>query len=70
MCVSGNIPLMRVVQSIKHTKKSGKNVMHEGWMVHFTNRDATVNNQLCPLSSAAWLHVKPEGVFVIFFSLY
>ena len=35
---SGNIPLMRVVQSIKHTKKAGKNVIHEGWMIHCTNR--------------------------------
>jgi len=41
---SGNIPLMRVVQSIKHTKKAGKNVIHEGWMVHHTNRDSTVTN--------------------------
>jgi len=41
---SGNIPLMRVVQSIKHTKKAGTNVLHEGWMVHHTNRDATVTS--------------------------
>jgi len=41
---SGNIPLMRVVQSIKHTKRAGKSVIHEGWMVHHTNRDSTVTN--------------------------
>jgi len=41
---SGNIPLMRVVQSIKHTKKAGKNVIHDGWMVHCTNRDSTVTD--------------------------
>lgn len=36
---SNNIPLMRIVQSVKHTKKRGSQVLKEGWMVHFTNRD-------------------------------
>uniref|UniRef100_A0AAQ6ITW1 Serine/threonine-protein kinase n=1 Tax=Anabas testudineus TaxID=64144 RepID=A0AAQ6ITW1_ANATE len=36
---SNNIPLMRVVQSIKHTKRKSSNVMKEGWMVHYTNKD-------------------------------
>ncbi|KAL0114046.1 hypothetical protein PUN28_011397 [Cardiocondyla obscurior] len=36
---SNNIPLMRIVQSVKHTKKRGSKVLKEGWMVHFTNRD-------------------------------
>ncbi|MGH0180177.1 UNVERIFIED_CONTAM: hypothetical protein FKN15_009435, partial [Acipenser sinensis] len=36
---SNNIPLMRVVQSVKHTKRKSSNVMKEGWMVHFTNKD-------------------------------
>ncbi|KAK3092459.1 hypothetical protein FSP39_003050 [Pinctada imbricata] len=36
---SSNIPLMRIVQSIKHTKRTGSKVMKEGWMVHFTNLD-------------------------------
>lgn len=34
-----NIPLMRIVQSVKHTKRRGSKVIKEGWMVHFTNRD-------------------------------
>ncbi|XP_034999611.2 serine/threonine-protein kinase D3 [Hippoglossus stenolepis] len=38
-CTSSNIPLMRVVQSIKHTKRTGSTVVKEGWMVHFTSRD-------------------------------
>ncbi|XP_023248530.1 serine/threonine-protein kinase D1 isoform X2 [Copidosoma floridanum] len=37
---SNNIPLMRIVQSVKHTKKRGSKVLKEGWMVHFTNRDS------------------------------
>uniref|UniRef100_A0A8C4FFN4 Serine/threonine-protein kinase n=1 Tax=Dicentrarchus labrax TaxID=13489 RepID=A0A8C4FFN4_DICLA len=34
-----NIPLMRVVQSIKHTKRKSSTVVKEGWMVHYTSRD-------------------------------
>uniref|UniRef100_A0AAX7UFE3 Serine/threonine-protein kinase n=1 Tax=Astatotilapia calliptera TaxID=8154 RepID=A0AAX7UFE3_ASTCA len=36
---SSNIPLMRVVQSIKHTKRKSSTVVKEGWLVHYTNRD-------------------------------
>ncbi|KFO29266.1 Serine/threonine-protein kinase D1 [Fukomys damarensis] len=36
---SNNIPLMRVVQSIKHTKRKSSSVMKEGWMVHYTSKD-------------------------------
>uniref|UniRef100_A0A8D3BRH0 protein kinase C n=1 Tax=Scophthalmus maximus TaxID=52904 RepID=A0A8D3BRH0_SCOMX len=36
---SSNIPLMRVVQSIKHTKRRSSTVVKEGWMVHYTSRD-------------------------------
>ncbi|CAB0010273.1 unnamed protein product [Nesidiocoris tenuis] len=35
-----NIPLMRIVQSIKHTKRRGSKVIKEGYMVHFTNKEA------------------------------
>ncbi|XP_046421888.1 serine/threonine-protein kinase D3 isoform X1 [Neodiprion virginianus] len=38
---SNNIPLMRIVQSVKHTKRRGSKVLKEGWMVHFTSRDPT-----------------------------
>jgi len=37
--MSNNIPLMRIVQSVKHTKRRGSNVLKEGWMVHYTNKD-------------------------------
>uniref|UniRef100_K7FLM5 protein kinase C n=1 Tax=Pelodiscus sinensis TaxID=13735 RepID=K7FLM5_PELSI len=33
------IPLMRVVQSCRHTKRRRSAVLLEGWMVHFTSRD-------------------------------
>jgi len=35
---------MRVVQSVKHTKRSaeGTKLLRDGWMVHYTNRDSTV----------------------------
>ncbi|KAJ4440673.1 hypothetical protein ANN_08821 [Periplaneta americana] len=32
---------MRIVQSVKHTKRRGSKVIKEGWMVHFTNKDRT-----------------------------
>uniref|UniRef100_A0A8C9VVN4 Serine/threonine-protein kinase n=1 Tax=Scleropages formosus TaxID=113540 RepID=A0A8C9VVN4_SCLFO len=36
---SSNIPLMRVVQSVKHTKRRSSTVVREGWMVHYTSKD-------------------------------
>ncbi|XP_064421271.1 serine/threonine-protein kinase D1 [Latimeria chalumnae] len=36
---SNNIPLMRVVQSVKHTKRKSSSVMKEGWLVHYTSKD-------------------------------
>uniref|UniRef100_A0A3Q3NAS2 protein kinase C n=1 Tax=Labrus bergylta TaxID=56723 RepID=A0A3Q3NAS2_9LABR len=36
---STNIPLMRLVQSIKHTKRKSSTMVKEGWMVHYTSRD-------------------------------
>nr|XP_025037974.1 serine/threonine-protein kinase D3-like [Pelodiscus sinensis] len=38
-CFSTYIPLMRVVQSCRHTKRRRSAVLLEGWMVHFTSRD-------------------------------
>ncbi|KAG6927553.1 serine/threonine-protein kinase D3-like, partial [Chelydra serpentina] len=36
-CFSSYIPLMRVVQSCRHTKRRRSAVLLEGWMVHFTS---------------------------------
>ncbi len=41
---SSNIPLMRVVQSIKHTRRAGSKLIREGWMVHYTDHDSTVRH--------------------------
>ena len=35
---------MRVVQSIKHTKRKSSTMVKEGWMVHYTSRDTLVSN--------------------------
>lgn len=50
---SANIPLMRIVQSVKHTKRRSGQVMKEGWMVHFTNKDKTVRRHYWRLDSKA-----------------
>lgn len=35
---------MRIVQSVKHTKRrGGSKVIKEGWLVHFTNKDNQVS---------------------------
>lgn len=41
--MSNNIPLMRIVQSVKHIKRRGSKVLKEGWIVHYTNKDAIVS---------------------------
>lgn len=35
---------MRVVQSIKHTKRKSSTMVKEGWMVHYTSRDNLVSD--------------------------
>ncbi|KER30039.1 hypothetical protein T265_13244, partial [Opisthorchis viverrini] len=40
-----NIPLMRVIQSARHTKRHGTGlIIRESWMVHSTNKDAQVGD--------------------------
>ncbi|KAM6909451.1 protein kinase D4 [Xenentodon cancila] len=39
-CFSSNIPLMRVVQSVHHTKRRVAGVLREGWLLHHTDTDA------------------------------
>lgn len=50
---SANIPLMRIVQSVKHTKKRGGQALKEGWLVHYTNLDKTVKRYFWRLDSKA-----------------
>ncbi|RXN20733.1 serine threonine- kinase D1-like isoform X2 [Labeo rohita] len=63
---SNNIPLMRVVQSVKHTKRKSSNVMKEGWLVHFTSKDTLIRplnpfQQEIPLSEV--LSLEPAKTF-------
>uniref|UniRef100_A0A8C6UVG7 Protein kinase D4 n=1 Tax=Neogobius melanostomus TaxID=47308 RepID=A0A8C6UVG7_9GOBI len=39
-CFSTYIPLMRLVQSVHHTKKRTEGVLKEGWLLHHTNTDS------------------------------
>lgn len=59
---SNNIPLMRIVQSVKHTKRRGSKVVKEGWMVHFTNRDSMVKFETTS-SYLKWFTWFSEGSF-------
>lgn len=35
----GYIPLMRVVQSVRHTTRKSSTTLREGWMVHYSSKD-------------------------------
>ncbi|EDS27945.1 serine/threonine-protein kinase D3 [Culex quinquefasciatus] len=48
---SANIPLMRIVQSVKHTKRRGGRAIKEGWLVHFTNKEKTLKRHYWRLDS-------------------
>lgn len=59
---SANIPLMRIVQSVKHTKRRGDKAIKEGWLVHFTNKDKSVKQHYWRLDSKAiTLFVSDQG---------
>ncbi|MCI4377142.1 hypothetical protein PGIGA_G00200310 [Pangasianodon gigas] len=38
-CFSSNIPLMRVVQSVKQSKRRSSGILKKGWLLHHTNVD-------------------------------
>ncbi|XP_047994235.1 serine/threonine-protein kinase D1 isoform X2 [Leguminivora glycinivorella] len=48
---SANIPLMRIVQSVKHAKKRTGQSIKEGWLVHFTNKDKQIKRHYWRLDS-------------------
>lgn len=53
---SANIPLMRIVQSVKHTKRRTADqhpVIKEGWLVHFTNKDKLVRRHYWRVDTAS-----------------
>uniref|UniRef100_A0A8C0JAI6 protein kinase C n=1 Tax=Chelonoidis abingdonii TaxID=106734 RepID=A0A8C0JAI6_CHEAB len=59
------IPLMRVVQSCRHTKRRRSAVLLEGWMVHFTSRDPMRKRHYWVLDSKSlsFFHCESRGKF-------
>ena len=41
--ISNNIPLQRIVVSVKHQKRRSSKVLKQGWMIHFSDRDSGVS---------------------------
>uniref|UniRef100_A0A8C0E1A3 Serine/threonine-protein kinase n=1 Tax=Balaenoptera musculus TaxID=9771 RepID=A0A8C0E1A3_BALMU len=41
----GYIPLMRVVQSVRHTTRKSSTTLREGWVVHYSNKDTLVRKR-------------------------
>ncbi|XP_032654703.1 serine/threonine-protein kinase D3-like isoform X2 [Chelonoidis abingdonii] len=64
-CFSSYIPLMRVVQSCRHTKRRRSAVLLEGWMVHFTSRDPMRKRHYWVLDSKSlsFFHCESRGKF-------
>lgn len=59
---SNNIPLMRIVQSVKHTKRRQGQSFKEGWLVHYTNFDKIVKRYYWRLDAKTiTLFVSEEG---------
>ncbi|CAH8872741.1 unnamed protein product [Trichobilharzia szidati] len=62
-----NIPLMRVVQSVRHTKRSGTGlIIRETWMVHRTNKDPVLRRHFWRLGTKSitmFYHEKTNRYF-------
>lgn len=59
---SANIPLMRIVQSVKHTKRRNGQAIKEGWLVHFTNKEKVIKRHYWRLDSKAiTMFVSDQG---------
>ncbi|VEN36806.1 unnamed protein product [Callosobruchus maculatus] len=57
---SANIPLQRIVQSVKHTKRRGSKVIKEGWLVHFTNKDRMIRRHFWRLDTKSIVLFQSE----------
>jgi len=55
-----NIPVQRLVQSVKQTKRVGAKTIKEGWMVHFTNKDGMRKRHYWRLDSKSITMFKSE----------
>lgn len=47
-CFSTYIPLMRLVQTVHHSKRRGGAILREGWLLHHTNADLLVSRRAAP----------------------
>merc|ERR1711971_1218280 len=55
-----NIPVQRLVQSVKQTKRVGAKTIKEGWMVHFTDKDNMRKRHYWRLDSKSITMFKSE----------
>jgi len=55
-----NIPVQRLVQSIRQTKRVGSKILKEGWVVHFTNKDGMRKKHYWRLDSKCITMFKAE----------
>merc|ERR1719167_759365 len=55
-----NIPVQRLVQIVKQTKRVGSKTIKEGWMVHFTNKDNMRKRHYWRLDSKSITMFKSE----------
>ena len=67
---SCNIPLQRVVQSVRNTKGKTGTVLREGWMVHYTNRDNLVAIHIALISQLPKLCMKIRILMHRIFNFY
>jgi len=56
-----NIPVQRLVQSVKQTKRVGAKTIKEGWMVHFTDKDSMRKRHYWRLDSKSVTMFKSEN---------
>lgn len=56
---------MRVVQSVKHTKRRSSTVMKEGWMVHYTSKDTLVRNVKEELSYCTYYIIVQNQILTV-----
>ena len=57
-----NIPVQRLVQSVKQTKRVGAVTIKEGWMVHFTDKDSMRKRHYWRLDSKSVTMFKVGGL--------
>lgn len=56
-----NIPVQRLVQSVRQTKRVGSKTVKEGWVFHFTNKDSMRKRHYWRLDSKSITMFKSEA---------